>query len=391
LPSDPFGAFVPDVEVEVAGATSGPLLGLTFAVKDALDVRGFVTGAGNPDWRRTHSPAAANAWAVQTLLDAGASVTGKTITDELTFSLNGENAHYGTPHNPRAPGRIPGGSSSGSAVAVAGELVDFSIGTDCGGSVRAPASFCGIYGMRPSHGRISTDGVFRLAPSFDTVGWFARSAELLERVGRVLLQEQGEPQRVTKLLLAADAFEWCGPEVKAALQPGIERVTEIAGLDFEPTVVAPEGLTNWFEAFRLLQGAEIWAELGPWIVETKPNIAPNIRSRFDWTATITAEQVSESQPVREHVMQRMKEMLADGAVLVLPTTPGIAPPVGLESEELLAFRTKALSLLCIAGLARLPQINLPLGTIDGCPCGLSIVGAHGADAQLLRLATLMAG
>ncbi len=110
-------------------------------------------------------------------------MVGKAITDELTYSLNGENIHYGTPVNPKAPGRIPGGSSSGSAVAVAGELADFALGTDCGGSVRAPASFCGIYGMRPSHGRISTAGVFRLAPRFDTVGWFARDGRLLELRG----------------------------------------------------------------------------------------------------------------------------------------------------------------------------------------------------------------
>ena len=137
----------------------------------------------------------------------GASIVGKTQTDELTYSLNGENIHYGTPINPRAPGRIPGGSSSGSAVAVAGELVDFALGTDCGGSVRAPASFCGIYGMRPSHGRISVAGVFRLAPSFDTVGWFARDAGLLARVGRVLLPASAEPVSLQRLLIANDAFD----------------------------------------------------------------------------------------------------------------------------------------------------------------------------------------
>jgi amidase len=390
LRSDPFGAFVRNAAVEIAGSAAGPLAGLTFAVKDAFDIRGYVTGVGNPDWLRTHPPAASTGWAVQTLLDAGASLVGKTQTDELTYSLNGENIHYGTPVNPRAPDRIPGGSSSGSAVAVAGGLVDFSIGTDCGGSVRAPASFCGIYGMRPSHGRISVEGVFPLAPSFDTVGWFAPNAKLLERVGRVLLGESDEPARMNRLLLAQDAFDWSGDEVIRALRPAVERLESIVG-SRETITVAPDSLATWFEAFRLLQGAEIWANHGAWIRSVNPNIAPDIRARFEWTSTIRPQQVAESQLVRDRVTERMRGLLGADTVLCLPTTPGIAPLLSLTGEELLDFRSKALSMLCIAGLARLPQINLPVGTIDGCPCGLSIVGAQGSDAQLLRLAAEMAG
>jgi amidase len=391
LRSDPFGAFVRDTSVEIAGEATGPLAGLTFAVKDAFDIRGYVTGVGNPDWLRTHSPAESTAWAVQTLVNAGANLVAKTQTDELTYSLNGENIHYGTPINPRAPDRIPGGSSSGSAVAVAGGLVDFSIGTDCGGSVRAPASFCGIYGMRPSHGRISVDGVFPLAQSFDTVGWFAPNAKLLERVGRVLLEESGAPASTKRLLLAQDAFDWSGDDVVSALQPAVEKLKSIVGGQSEAIAVAPEGLPQWFEAFRLLQGAEIWANHGAWIRAVNPNIASDIRARFEWTSTISPQQVAESQVVRDRVTERMRDLLRGGTVLCLPTTPGIAPLLSLTGAELLDFRAKALSMLCIAGLARLPQINLPVGTIDGCPCGLSIVGAHGSDAQLLRLAVELAG
>ncbi|MDQ2103939.1 amidase family protein, partial [Azospirillum isscasi] len=187
MPNDPLNAFVPHGLSEIPGAADGPLAGLRFAVKDLFHIAGLPTGAGNPDWLRTHEVPQETAPAVRRLLDAGARVAGKTLTDELAWSLAGENAHYGTPENPKAPGRIPGGSSSGSASAVAGGAVDFAIGTDTGGSIRLPASYCGLYGLRPTHGAVPLDGSVPLAPSFDTVGWFAREAALLRRVGAVLL------------------------------------------------------------------------------------------------------------------------------------------------------------------------------------------------------------
>jgi amidase len=383
---DPLGAFLNEGPINIAGAATGPLAGLTFAVKDAIDLAGYRIGAGNPDWLRTHPPATVNAPAVQALLDAGASVVGKSITDELTFSLNGENIHYGTPINSAAPDRIPGGSSSGSAAAVAGGLVDFAIGTDCGGSVRAPASYCGIFGMRPSHGRISTAGVFRLAPSFDTVGWFARDAKLLEQVGRVLFDERDEAPRPRRLLIASDAFAWAGEEVAGALAAGVEQLRNVVG-DAKEVTIAPNGFCDWLAPYRVLQGAEIWAELGEWINAAQPNLAPDIRERFDWTATVTAADVAAAQPVREQVRERMRELLTGDAVMCLPTVRGIAPLRSASPEEKVAFRGRALSLLCIAGMAGLPQINLPLGKIDGCPCGLSIVGGHGNDSMLLQVAS----
>ncbi|MGD9632703.1 MAG: amidase [Pirellulales bacterium] len=382
---DRLGAFVRDTPVAIDGASNGPLTGLTCGIKDAFDIWGYPTGVGNPDWLRTHPPASHNAAAVDLVLNAGASIVGKTQTDELTYSLNGENIHYGTPVNPHAPGRIPGGSSSGSAVAVAGELVDFALGTDCGGSVRAPASFCGIYGMRPSHGSVSVDGVFRLAPSFDTVGWFARDARLLERVGEVLLPRIHPAANFRRIVVASDAFAWCGAGVTEALQTGLNAVTERLS-DTETAIVAPGGLSHWFEAFRTIQGSEIWHELGTWIRATNPQLAPSIRERLEWTATITADDVAAANRVRADVAARMNERLADDAVLCLPTTPDIAPLVNLPSAALAEFRSRALSLLCIAGLARLPQINLPLGSLEGCPIGLSIVGPRGSDRELLALA-----
>ena len=193
--NDRLGAFCRDTYVEMEGASHGPLRGLKFAVKDIYDVAGHRTGFGNPDWLRTHGPAAQTAPVVQRLLDAGAHLVGKTHTDELTWSFTGENAHYGAPVNVNAPGRVTGGSSSGSASAVAAGVVDFAVGSDTGGSVRLPASFCGILGMRPTYGRIPLDGVCPLAPSFDTCGWFARDVGVFERVGRTLLRDEAPTPR----------------------------------------------------------------------------------------------------------------------------------------------------------------------------------------------------
>jgi amidase len=135
---DPLGAFVPHGRIEIEGAAEGPLAGVRFAVKDIFDVAGVITGRGNPDWLASHAPATVNAPAVDALLAAGAKLVGKTITEELAFSVIGTNPYYGTPKNVAAPGRVPGGSSSGSAAAVGGGLVPLALGSDTGGSIRQP-------------------------------------------------------------------------------------------------------------------------------------------------------------------------------------------------------------------------------------------------------------
>jgi amidase len=381
---DPLGAFCRDNHVEVRGAPTGPLAGVTLAVKDVFDIAGSIAGAGSPDWLRTHPPAERTAPVVQSLLDAGARVIGKTQTDELVYSLNGENAHYGTPVNPRAPGRIPGGSSSGSASAVAGGLADIAVGTDCAGSVRLPASFCGIFGFRPTHGRVSAEGAVALAPSFDAVGWFAREAELLERVGRVLMPEP-PPPAPRRLLLATDAFALVGDRMAEALRPGLDAVVGAVG-PAERAVVHPAGLEELKDWFRVLQAFEVWATHGEWIRRVKPSFGPGIKERYEWAATVTANQIEDPRQARERFAARLDAMLADGAVLCLPTAPGIAPLLKTPADDLETFRAQAISLLGIAGLARLPQVSVPLGTLDGCPVGLSLVGRRGSDLALLALA-----
>ncbi|MGH8702113.1 MAG: amidase [Burkholderiales bacterium] len=384
VPNDKLGAFCRHTHAELRGAPGGPLAGLTFGVKDIYDIAGHKNGFGSPDWLRTHDAAARTAPVVQRLLDTGADMVGKTHTDEITWSLNGENAHYGTPVNVSAPGRIPGGSSSGSAAAVAGGLCDFALGSDTGGSVRAPASFCGVFGIRPTHGRVSLEGACLLAPSFDTCGWFARSAEVFERVGRVLLGADGgsAPRR---LLLAQDAFALAGEAVARALEPAVKRISALLGKP-EPVTVAADGLAQWFNVFRVLQGAEAWAQHGEWVKRVKPDLGPGIRQRVQWAADLDLRLVGPAKMRREEIARHMQDLLAGGAVLLLPTVPGIAPIRNAAPADTEDFRARALALLCPAGLARLPQVSLPLAMLDGCPLGLSLIAARGSDALLLGLA-----
>src|SRR5215475_14973232 len=161
-------AFVPhDLEQPVRGSPTGPLAGLTAVVKDMYDIGGARTGGGSPEWLAAQRPAEVHAGVVQRILDAGATIIGKTVCDEFFYSVSGANAHYGTPVNARAPGRLPGGSSAGSAAACGAGLCDFALGSDTGESVRVPASFNGIYGLRPTHERIEHSGVADMAPTFD--------------------------------------------------------------------------------------------------------------------------------------------------------------------------------------------------------------------------------
>jgi amidase len=389
IPDDALGAFCRHTHVAVKGSGKGPLAGLTFGVKDIYDIAGHKTGFGSPDWLATHDAAATTAPVVVQLLAAGADMVGKTQTDELTYSLNGENAHYGTPVNVNAPGRIPGGSSSGSAAAVAGKLVDFAVGSDTGGSVRAPASFCGVYGIRPTHGRVSLEGACALAKSFDTAGWFARDAVLLERIGRVMFGETGAAKQGAAFF-AEDAFALLGSAAVAALQPALEKIKAVTG-PLQNVTVSAEGLPQWFQAFRVLQGAEIHQQLGEWVSRVQPKLGPGVRERMQWTATITTAEVAAAQAVRDAVRRRMDELLQNNAVLVLPTVPDIAPLLNTPAAALDDFRARAMSLLCIAGHAGLPQVTLPLATLQGCPLGISLIAGRGNDALLLALAQRIAG
>ncbi len=384
---DPLGAFVPGPRHTLPPNRPGPLSGLEFAVKDIFDTEGLVTGCGNPDWAASHAPAKQHAWAVQALLDAGASLVGKTITDELAYSLNGQNFHYGTPANVNAPSRIPGGSSCGSAAAVAGGLCDTALGSDTGGSVRIPGSYCGVFGLRPTHGRIPLTGVMPLAPSFDTVGWFARDAETLRRVGEVLLGPDPAPMAFERLLIATDAFALAEPPARAALEPEVAllRARLGGGEDFEAG--APGGgLGEWMQRFRTIQAREISAVHGDWIAAQNPRFGPDIAERFAWARTIGEAEAQAASAARAKFAERLSASLAPGRLLAIPTAPNIAPLCAASAEALGGHRLHVLSLTSIAGLSGLPQVTLPLARVSGCPLGLSLIGPAGSDASLLAFA-----
>jgi amidase len=358
---------------------------LTFAAKDIFDVAGYVTGGGNPDWQATHAAATRTAWAVQVLVDAGASMVGKTITDEITRGILGENPHYGTPVNPMAPERVPGGSSSGSASAVAGGLVDFALGSDTGGSVRVPASFCGLYGLRPTHGRMPLEGLLLQAPSYDTIGWFARDADLFARVGVVLLQSSLPTARPARLVIAEDAFEVADPAVTLALRPFVDRLATRIG-NATPVRLAPEGLAAWSDQQQVLQGREAWETAHDWIDRVNPRFSFEVTERYIMARSYTDADVAAARARRDVIRQRLDTILADGAVLCLPTTPTPAPLRGERMSARRDVRARISMLTCIAGTTGRPQINLPLAAVGGLPVGLSLLGAHGADEVLLAFA-----
>lgn len=379
------GAFCNHIDVRIPGAATGPLAGMTLAVKDIYDIVGVPTGCGNPDWLRTHGPAVATASVVRRLVDAGASVVGKTITEELAYSITGENFHYGTPLNTAAPDRVPGGSSSGSASAVAGGAVDLGLGSDTGGSVRVPASFCGIYGIRTSHGRVPLDHTMPLAPSFDTAGWFTRDATLLRRVGEVLLGGDTGPTPTPGLLIADDAFELAEPDARAALEPVVAVVVAALGLPVRKIRLSPEGLGTWYGHFRVLQAREAWRAHGAWIEHAKPNFGPGVRERFQWAKAVTDDMVARAEAARARVRDRMDKLVGDGSIIVMPAAPDAALLKNSGQDVLESYRTRTLGMTCPSGLAGLPQISLPLAQVKGCPLGLSFVAARGSDLRLLRV------
>jgi amidase len=385
--NDPLNAFCSHSTARLKGAPAGPLAGLTFAAKDLFDIEGHVTGAGNPDWLRLHAPAARTAPVVQRLVEAGADMVGKTHTDELSRGIFGENAHYGTPTNPNAPGRVPGGSSSGSAAAVAGGLVDFALGTDTGGSVRIPASFCGIFGIRPTHGRLPLDGMVGQAPSFDTIGWFARDARLLGRIGEILLDtDLKSANRPRHVIVAIDAFAIADPTTACALLLAAERIAALAGSGEKRALSQQVPLAGWLAHQRAIQAREAWATFGDWIDAHNPRFAFEISDNFIRGMQIDDATLAAAREFQRARRAELMEVLKPDVIVCLPTAPFPAPPVGQRRSAMWARRTAISTLTTIAGTLGAPQLNLPLARVDGLPVGLSILSRPGADEMLLAFA-----
>ncbi|KAJ4956095.1 hypothetical protein NE237_012878 [Protea cynaroides] len=409
-----YGAFIEKFVLHpppTASPQQLPLNGLTFAIKDIFDIEGYVTGFGNPDWARSHSPAVSTAPVVLALLNAGATSIGKTILDEMACSIQGENIHYGTPVNPCAPDRIPGGSSSGSAVAVAAKLVDFSLGTDTGGSVRAPAAFCGIYGIRPSHAVVPTSGVTPLAQSFDTVGWFARDPVILNQVGRVLLQLPNvEPVQPSHIVIPDDCFQLLSIPSDRVTQVLLKSVEKLFGgqivrhtnlgdyvKDKVPSLKHFMGEGNdklennipslmaLSRAMRVLQRYELKINHEEWISSVKPDLESGISGRVQDAIKTTSENIDIFHMVRNEFRAALTDLVEEFGILAIPTVPD--PPVKLQTETVALenFRTRAASLLCIAGVSGFCQVTIPLGMYENLPVAVSLLAKHGADVTLCTI------
>lgn len=406
------GAFICYLELlpppqPVPPSAPHPLSGLTFAVKDIFDVEGYVAGFGNPVWAQTHEPATVTASAVRLLVEAGAKCVGKLHMDELAYSINGENYHYGTPVNPAAPKRIPGGSSSGSAVAVAANSVDFSLGTDTAGSVRVPAAFCGILGFRPSHAAISVSGVIPMAQSFDTVGWFARDPELLRQVGHTLLQvpysDVKQPRRV---LVADDCFklslipteDTMGPVIRAVQKLLNRQVVQYINLgDFVGRNVpslkllereylnetAMGALSLLRTAMQLLQRWEFKENHEEWLKTAKPDLGPAIAARVQAALETSGKLVSLVTQIRNEARFAINDLLKNDAVMVMPTVPDIPPKLNTKSEALEEFRNRAFDLICVSGMSGCCQASIPVGEYENVPVAVSLLAKRGSDKFLL--------
>ncbi|KAJ4719494.1 Amidase 1 [Melia azedarach] len=409
-----YGAFMEKFVLQPSSSPHQlPLSGLTFAVKDIFDVDGHVTGFGNPDWARTHSAAKSTAPAVLAVLSGGATCIGKTVMDEMAYSINGENRHYGTPTNPCAPDRVPGGSSSGSAVAVGATLVDFSLGTDTGGSVRVPASYCGVFGFRPSHNAVSTAGVIPMAQSFDTVGWFARDPTILNQVGRVLLQlPDVHLVRPTQVMISEDCLQLSSipsDRITQVLVKSVEKLIWWTHCKECDSWGLCEGKSSKFKAFHkprrqssrvqhTFLGStfechevatkhryEFKNNHGEWVTTVKPDLGPGISERV-WEAIRTSEEnIDLCQSVKTELRNALTALLGDYGILVIPTVPGPPPKLQMDPTALETYRARAFSLLSIAGVSGFCQVSIPLGLHDNLPVAISLLAKHGSDGFLLNL------
>ncbi len=387
---DPAHAFVPYPDVPVRHAATGPLSGLYFGVKDLFDIAGYPTGGGNPLLLALSGIKTQTAPTVQKLLDAGAALAGKTVTDELAFSMNGNNAHFGAPINGSAPARITGGSSSGSASAVSSRLCDFALGTDTGGSVRAPASHCGLYGIRPTHGRVSLESALALCHSLDTCGWLARDAHTFARVADVLLAPDTTPLPARpRLLMPSDVWGLVDSAVRPAWDGALQQITQLLGSAQDCNAVL-DSFDAMYWSFRYIQGREAWMTDGAFISRYAPVLGPGVKERFDWSSKVSDAQVQEAEQFRARFRQHLADLLGSDGLLVMPTMPDIAPLRSADEVSLEAYRNQAVQMLCLAGLAGFPQISLPLASRDGAPLGISLLGPAGTDRSLIAIAQQLA-
>lgn len=387
-PYDPLQAFVRENHIALQGSGVGPLAGLKFAIKDVWKVIGSTCGNGHPEWLRTHAADEFTSSIVTKLLNAGGDLVGKTVCDELCFSISGENWNYGSPINPHDPRRYTGGSSCGSAAAAAGGLVDFSLGSDCLGSVRVPASYNGLLALRPTFGRVPGDGEAPYCASMDVVGFMSACPDTFDRLAPVMLEEDEAPANFKRLVIAEDCFRAVNADVAEALQPAVDHMRGYFD-EVDTVTVAPEGLAEWIDVFRIIQGYQVWESYGGWIRKYRPRLSRGPKERLEWASTITLQQFNEASAKRRDICARIDEVLPAGSVMVLPTAASVAPLRTASLEEISATRLQSTNLLCISPLTGVPQLQLPMIKQYEVPLGISLLSPKGTDLALCRLGAQM--
>lgn len=383
---DTIGAWVPHGRFSLPATGEGSLSGLTFAVKDLFHIAGIPTSAGNPTWLATHPTPTVTSPLVEQLRAAGASVAGKVITDELAYSLNGDNMHYGTPVNVNAPGRVTGGSSSGSAAAVAAKLVDFALATDTGGSTRVPASYCGIWGLRTTHGLVSCENVVPLHGSFDTMNWFAHDAQTFARVAKVLLPTSNF--RPTRILKPSAVWALASEDFQVALNDVLEKTVKLLGQPAEEmSFTGPdETLEQWRIAYVGHGASEAWALHGDWITANNPSFSAPITARWEAAKNLSEHDAQIAIQNTTRIKQHVRSLLGEDAIVILPSAAGLAPLIDATGADVDAMRTRTMHITCIGGISGVCQVSIPYKNAQGLPVGVSLMGPAGSDLALIDLA-----
>lgn len=361
----------------------GILTGTTCAVKDLFAVAGHRTANGNPTIAQQTPVATQDAWVVATLRAAGASLTGITHMDELALSLNGINPHHGPTENPRYPGHITGGSSSGSAAAVAAGDVTFALGSDTGGSLRLPASFCGLYTLRPTHGRIDMTGVQPLAPSLDTPGVFTRDGALLGTIMRLLLTTPAQTASVRRVLTPTDLLTLCDLPLA---NEAVRFATTIATALGVPHEEAPFGVAQHVLKRTFL------TTLGNEAADTHHKVltghrhavsAPTLRV-LEHGASLDSKRIAAAAADRTAITDTARNQLA-GTLMVLPAAPCLPPPVDAPNDVMHDMNARAVTLHALGSLTGVPCLVIPR-PLGADTAGIMLIGAHNTDEALLALA-----
>jgi Asp-tRNA(Asn)/Glu-tRNA(Gln) amidotransferase A subunit family amidase len=366
----------------VAGIANGVLSGETVAVKDLYDIEGFRVGAGIPAYLDASAPATGTSPAVAALLAAGANVTGIAQTDEFAYSIAGRNPHYGTPPNPAGVGGVPGGSSSGPASAVALGQASIGLGTDTAGSIRVPASYQGLWGLRTTHGSVSAERLLALAPSFDAPGWLARQPSSLRGAAEATLDTTRQRAVAAEYVVAPALLDHCEPDVRAAFDA-------FAGDRYETVDLGD--LDELFATFRTVQQTEAWATHGPWISAHPGALGADVAARFALAAAVTPAAASAARDALGAARARLDAVLGE-RVLLLPAASSSAPTVMADADLIERTRQGTLRLTCIAGITGRPGLSAPLlgvpqpGALLDAPLGLGLVGPRFSDLALIELA-----